>query len=91
MSDLNSMPDGMSRKALRTHSRFSSYKNSRYPSVAASFDQVSSQIAKREVTLDPQNFTIDKILMMLTIKKIELLRREFENVIKEDREREEHL
>ena len=28
---------------------------------------------------------------MLTIKKIELLRREFENVIKEDREREEHL
>lgn len=43
----------------------------------------------RDLLIEPQQFTIDKILMLLDIKRLKKLGQEFENIIEHDKEMEE--
>lgn len=42
----------------------------------------------RDIVVDPQMFSIDKVLMLLNIKKLKSLNSEFEKIVKEDRMKE---
>lgn len=43
----------------------------------------------RDMLIEPQQFSIDKILMLLDIKKLKRLGQEFENIIGDDKARQE--
>ena len=43
----------------------------------------------RDLVIEPEQFTVDKILMLLDIKRLKKLGQEFENIIDHDKEMQE--